>query len=295
MAFTLSDLLQGAYKKLGQYQSYLATAGTTTTTIVGGLAAIDSLKEGTLFVVRDSAGAGAAPEGQFQAISAYTKATGTFAHAAVTVAVASGDTVAIVNNLYPVRTMIELANDALRALGDIVLVDTTTLDSASDKTEYALDTEWKRNIRRVDLQTITTDANDNQWQTIYEREEIPATAGSDGLLVLDQLPADRDIRIWYDTPHPTLTTYSSVVHEKIHPELATWALVVEALSWQWHRGRDEDVAQDLSRASVELNRVKSEFPIDRPKRVPRYLTLPRSGDDSEYTGEVNSVRTYFRW
>lgn len=49
------------------------------------------------FVLRDAGGASAAPQGELQAITAYTTATGVFATAAFTAAVAVGDEILIVN------------------------------------------------------------------------------------------------------------------------------------------------------------------------------------------------------
>lgn len=290
MAYTsgryhLSNLLQDAYKKLGQYQAFPATGGSATTAIVGQLAGELSLKAGALFVVEDSNNS--APEGEYERITGYAKGTGTFTVDSMN-SIGVGDIVAIVNDLFPLHTMVELANDAMRKLGDIVIVDTTTLDSASNKTEYALEIAAKRNLLQVDVQTNTADANDNRWYTLFDVETIPANPGVAGLMILEQLSAGRDLRYWYMDVHPRLNSYDDFIDESIHPELATIALTVAALEWQWARIRNEKIKADLNKWTTELDRALQRWPINRPPRKARMITLPRV-DDTPITGRPNLV------
>ena len=168
MAFTLSNMLQGVYKALGQLRVSTATGGSTTTIVDTkrvGTANDDDFRNGVAFVVRDAGGASAAPEGEFNRISAYVDSTGTFTvDTAYTAAPASGDTYAWANQQYPIYEMIQAMNDGLRLLGDVPLVDTTTLDTAAAQTEYAAAVAWKRRRPyRIDIQGRTGDADDNQW------------------------------------------------------------------------------------------------------------------------------------
>lgn len=292
MAYTsgryhLSNLLQDAYKKLGQYQAYPATGGSATTAIVLQLKNTDfSLEEGALFVVESSDNE--APEGEYQRITGYAKSTGTFTVDTMT-AIGDGDKVAVVNDLFPLHTMVELANDAMRKLGDIVIVDTTTLDTASNKTEYALAIAAKRKLLRVDYQTNTADADDNRWYTLFNVETIPANPGTAGLLILEQLSADRDIRYWYLDVHPRLNTYDDFIDEVINPELASTALTFAALQWQMARLEDEETERKLNYWEVELDRALQKWPIQRPPRKARFITMPRAKERT-YTGKPNLVR-----
>lgn len=292
MAYTsgryhLSNLLQDAYKKLGQYQAYPATGGTTTTAIVLQLKNTDfSLEEGALFVVESSDNE--APEGEYQRITGYAKSTGTFTVDTMT-AIGTGDKVAVVNDLFPLHTMVELANDAMRKLGDIVIVDTTTLDTVSNKTEYALAVAAKRKLLRVDYQTNTADADDNRWYTLFDVETIPANPGTAGLMILKQLSADRDIRYWYLDVHPRLNTYDDFIDEVINPELASTALTFAALQWQMARLEDEETERKLNYWEVELDRALQKWPIQRPPRKARFITMPRAKERT-YTGKPNLVR-----
>src|SRR3990167_10690202 len=148
MAFTLSNLLQSMYKELGQLKLRRATGGGTTTVIdttLLGLLTDETPKDGTMFIVRDAVGASAAPEGEFARISSYVDLTTTFTvDATLTAAVASGDTYGWASSRYPLDMMMQMEKDGLRALGDVPLVDITTLDTAASQTEYDYAVTWKR-------------------------------------------------------------------------------------------------------------------------------------------------------
>ena len=295
MAYTsgryhLTNLLQDAYSNLGQYASYPLTGTPSKTSApVGELAAKDSVKEGTLFCVETTDNE--APEGEYRRITAYAKSStaGTFTVADFSATLTAADTIAVVNDLYPIYTMESLANRAMSKLGDIVIVDTTTLDSASNKTEYALEIAAKRKLLRVDYQTNTADANDNRWYTLFDVETIPANPGVAGLLILEQLDADRDIRYWYMDVHPRLNTYDDFIDEVINPQLASLALTVAALEWQKARLEDEETTQLLNYYREEFRIAKQELPIQRPPRKSRFITMPRK-EKGTYTGVPGLVR-----
>ena len=286
MALNLSQLLQAGYRKLGQIRFYPTTGGSTTTAVVAQLANQKSTKKGVLFVVETSDNA--APEGEYQRITAYAKTSGTFTVDTIT-AIGTGDKVGIANDFYPIHTVVELANDALRALGDLELVDTTTLDSASNQTEYDLPVAWKNGLLQLDIQGKTDDVNDNQWIRIFDVDEYPDVPGSTGNLILPQLPSAHDLRAVYLAKHPRVNTYADVIDEKINPEVATWALVVEMLNWQYERGKNSIIAQSLTSARNELARAKADWPIKRRGKKARIFNLSRT-NDSTYTGEVGLVR-----
>jgi hypothetical protein len=278
MAYTLSNLLQDVYAELGQLTVTTATGGTTTTAVDSkqtGAHSDDDWKNGALFVI---AADNTAPEGEFQRISGYTDSSGTFmVDTAFSVGVANGDTFGFVSDYYPLRTLIELANAGLRALGDIALVDTTTLDTAADTTEYAAALAWKR--RRplmIDYQGRTSASGDNQWVRVYDWEFIPALPNTTGLIIFnEELPEGRDIRIWYVDSHPRVSAYSDVFSETIAPELAAAAAVERALRWQNSRqgGGDPFLMQRWNEAKIELARARVNFPIWTPRRVSKLLKV----------------------
>ena len=119
MAYYLSNLMQDAYRKMGMLNVSIATGGSDTTIVDSKLAAVgkdDAWKESVMFIVRDSSGV--APENEFNRISAYDAASGTFTvDTAFTAAVASGDTYAYTTPEIKLREMIELANASIQSLG----------------------------------------------------------------------------------------------------------------------------------------------------------------------------------
>lgn len=287
MAYVLSDFLSGAYRALGQMEVTTATGGSTTTVIDTKLTDTygdDDLVNGAVFVIRDAGGASAAPEKEYARISAYNATTNTITlDTALSAAVASGDTVGIVKSIYPIRTMIELANDALLSLGTIGLVDTTTLSGVGSQTEYAWAVAWKyKPPSRIDAQAITTDSNDNKWYKVEGWYVVPAAAGSTGLIVFDDNPpANHYLRIWYEATHPRLSAYSDAVNEVIHPELAVALLSEKALNWQNSRnsGSDQFMRELENKWIIKAQDAREMYPLWKPKRQPRPYTLNAPASD----------------
>ena len=286
--YNLTDLIQDAYRELGQLNISTATGGTTVTLVdskqadkAGG---DDAWNDGAIFIIEDGTTAGTAPEGKYAIITAYADSTGTFTFADMGTAPASGDTYGYANNMWPLYMMIEFANDALRSLGDIPLIDTTSTDSAANQTEYTYAIAWTRTPPiKVEIQTRTSDSDDNQWVEIKNWQYRPATAGSTGLLVLDQLPSSRDIAVWYMDRHPRVNSYDDVILKAIHPELAKKALVEKALQWQNRRmmGGDDFLLQTWNDAKAQLLMAKMEYTIWKPKSKSRLLILgPYSEGDN---------------
>jgi len=284
------------YKSLGQMNVTTATGGSGTTAIdtkQAGLHRDDDWKEGALFVIHDAAGAGASPEGKFQRISAYVDSTTTFTiDTTVTDSIAAGDVFGFTSPKYPLQVMVQMANDGLRMLGDVPTMDTTTLDTDSNQTEYAAAVDWKRKRPyRIDIQSKTGDANDNQWVETMDYDWVPAAGGSTGLIVFHFQPvASRDIRVWCRGPHPDLYVYSGVVNETLDPELAILAGTLKALEWRVSRsgGADPFEIQRLNDAKVEFARRTASHSPEKPKRRTKLLVVGSQEDfpDQRYTGTV---------
>lgn len=278
MAYNLSNLLQDVYTELGQLTITNATGGSTTTVLDSkqtGAHSDDDWKNGVLIVISAD---DAAPEGEYQRISAYSDNNGTFTlESALGSAIVSGDTIGFSSDHYPFRTLIELANAGLRSLGDIALVDTTTLDASAGTTEYAASLAWKR--RRplmIDYQGNTGAVGDNQWIRVYDWEMVPALPNATGLIVFnEELPQDRDIRIWYVDSHPRVSVFSDVISETIAPELAVAATVERALRWQNSRqgGGDPFLLARWNDAKIDLARARVNFPIWTPRRISKLMKV----------------------
>ncbi len=283
MTFTLSNLLQAIYTELGQLQVSAATGGTTTTLVdsamIGSGGQDDVWKNAALFILQDTAGA--APQGEFQRISANDDSTGTFTlDTAFSAAPAAGDTYGIASEYYPLRTMIEIINAGLRALGDIPLVDSATLTTAAGQTEYPASLTWKRRPpTRIDIQDQTGDSDDNHWLRLFDWEFVPASPGQTGLIVFGSEPtAGRALRIWYQDSHPRLNDFDDPLSEVIAPDLAVAAGVERALRWQNSRlgGGDPFLLQRWNDAKEELRQARAEYPIWLPGQVAR-LKLAGAG------------------
>lgn len=282
MAYTVSNAIVSALTRIGQLNISKATGGSTTTivdtTIDPENQEDDAYKNGIAVVIRDALGASAAPEEQFNRISAYVADTGTFTvDTAFTIAVASGDTYGYTSPNYNLNDMTRLVNESLQELGDMPNTDTTTLSTLAGDTEYAAAVAWKRRQPyRIDVQGSTSDAQDNQWIPINNWDWVPAGAGSTGLIIFnDHMLASRKIRVWYQDRHPIVNAFSDKINERIDPELMARALVFQIRNWEVERddGGDKTLLQKWNKAKQELNEMKIERPIEKPDRKGRLLIL----------------------
>jgi hypothetical protein len=275
---TLFDVLKNTYLSLGQLEVTTATGGSVSTAIDTKLADKyddDGLLGGTLFVIRDAAGAGAAPQGEAQRISANVQDTQTITvDTNFTAAIATGDTIGIAKNVYPLNTLIELANRALANLGTIQLID-TSITTTVDTDDYALPVALKYKPVRVQI----SDAQLDEYADIPSWYITPAAAGSTGRITFPfELPANRTIKLWYEAEHPRLSTMSDIVSETLHSELVNALLVEKALQWQNDRknGQDTYMLQRLNKASADLEEARRRFAPQKINKI-KYLTGHRSG------------------
>jgi len=280
---TVTNVLQSAYRRLGQLTVTKATGGGTSTVIdtkLSGKAKNDQFKDGTMFVIRDAAGASAAPEGEFNRISAYNNATQTFTvDTAFTGAVASGDTVGFTGPDYPLYMMIELLNDALKQFGSIPYIDTSSLTLATSKTEYDLPTAYRDVCPfRIDVQSRTNDADDNQWVVLRDWQFIPPASNSAGAkLYIPYGPTGHALRLWYQVYHPTVSAYSDIISDALDVELVVLGLAVAAQEWYvaTQSGGDDFAMQKLNDLRAQYTNQLSRTPVARPKKGVKHL--PYSG------------------
>ena len=291
MATTVSTILKDSLVTLGQLRINSATGGTTVTVADSNLGGTDDdFNGGTLIIVRDSAGASAAPEGQFAEVTDYAQSGGTITIAtgdAFTASPVSGDVYGVSNGKdYPHYQMLSFIDSAVKE-HDIPFVDTTSIDTASSKTEYSYPKAAKRQPPyRVDIQIKTTDSDDNQWREISRGrwEYVPASADTVGLIIFrDQLPASRDIRIWYKGAHSGVWDYGDVIYEGLHPNLVMWQTVLNALLWKnAQQPADENVIVRLRKAEDQVFKMTAEHTIYKPPRRSKLLILDRPGISRNY-------------
>lgn len=256
-----------------------ATGGSATTVIDTNRPEEDEpedFEDGTLIVLRDSAGAGAAPEGEFSRIVSYAPGTNTFTVAdTLTAAVASGDRYGVTSNIVHHDEILEMANDALRQLGDVPFMD-TSITTAASQTEYTLPVALKEYApRRISVQGITTDANDNRWIDIDNWDYTFTNAGSTALLILPQLPQDRTVRVMYLGQHPAVNAFSDDISEYIHPVLFR-ASFVERLANRLVGTTQHSVPSTrigYDKAIEEFEKALTKYPINKPSKHSRYTSI----------------------
>ena len=271
MSYILSKLIQDVYGALGQLEIAKATGGTNSLVIDTKLqnrGRDDDWKGGSLIVIKAG---GNSPEGEFERITASDDSAGELTLVnALSAAIESGDTYGLTSEYYPLDAMIEMANAGLRALGDIPLVDTTTLESVQNQNEYAASVAWKRRPPvMIDYQGLGGDATDRNWVRVYDWEFVPALPGQTGVIAFRrEIPAVRDIRVWYVDSHPRVESFDDVISESIVPDLAVCAVVERALRWQNSRlgGADVFLMQQWQDAKLELERARIHHQIWKPKR-----------------------------
>lgn len=291
MAFTVFDVVWRAYSKLGQLTTSKATGPGSTTTLVDSTqarGADDTWKEGALFVIYDAGAAGAAPQGSMRRISAFTASTGTFTvDTAFTTATAAGDVYGFAGEYYPLQQMLQLLNQALEDVGDLDLVDTTTLDTATGDTEYAAAVTWKKaRPTEIAVQGSTADAQDNQWLVVHDWDWVEAAPGSTGLIIFGHYPyASRDIRVRYRGPHPYVIAETDVISETLDRDFVVKALTRMALEWQNTRlaGSDPFLLQRGQAADQAFENAKVEKPVKRRKSPPRLLIVGGPPDEDQFT------------
>jgi len=171
-------------------------------------------------------------------------------------------------------------------------VDTTSLDTASNQTEYTLPTTIPANdLRRVYYQQQTGDANDNQWYELRDWDVIFSDTGSADVLVLPQLTPDRDIRLDYVVPHSALYLSTDQISELIHIDRikyrAAELLFVDQIIGSKSNKGIKDMANYFA---VQADRADLMHPVILPPRNVRVGTYEPVDVGDQRTGEVGKVR-----
>ncbi len=279
MPYTFSKLLTDIYTELGQLRVSRASGGSVSTLMDAALAgnhSEDEWKGGAIFILDAE---DAAPESEFSAVSSFDAANGTFSlTTALSAAVWDGNRYGLASAYYPLETMIELANAALRALGDIPQVDEQTLTTSESQSSYVATLELtRRRPLRIDYLAIPGSSSADPWRTLHDWDFVPAAPGGSALILFaDALPAGRPLRVWYQAAHPVLRAFDDPVAAAIAPELAVAAGTERALRWQAARlGSDTALQSRWQRAQVELESAQRAFPIWKPQRAAKFLSVSK--------------------
>lgn len=304
MANTLAEATYRLARELGIVTEGIATGGSVTTLIdTNDLTQVDDYWNGaSLWVLRDSAEAAAAPEGEFAIVSDFVASTDTLSLRnvaagtgdALTAAAAAGDRYALGKKRYPLHTLISKVNQALIEMGTMPITDTTTIDTASAQTEYSLPIAANMDLREVWLQTITGDANDNRWQPIHNWTIQKSATGTADLLMLPmQYPTTRDVKLVYMDTHPALDDHGDKISEHVHLSRVVMEATVLCLLWRKQKvgAGDPTLNEQLNfylgpevGGLSKVDKVRIRYPIRTPMAHRRFLVVgQRVAEDEFYT------------
>ncbi len=285
---TLSNILRDSLIELGTAHVGKATGGTTVTLVDSALGSTDDdFNGGTVIVTYDDGGAGAAPEGQFARVSDYAQSTGTITILVAdkfTVAPAVSDEYLVSTKRYPHQKMIRHINRALSQVGDIPRVDNTTLTTAAAQTEYDYAVGWKRSPPyKLEIQTKTTDSNDNQYRKISRGkwDYVTAIGGTAAKIITEQLPSGRKLQVTYKGPHPAVQDFDDDIYEGIHEEWLIWETVYRALRERkaGADGLSDWEVQLINEANQERKDQRAIHKIWFPKRDTKLFIVSRARKD----------------
>jgi len=292
------DLFEATYRtavNLGIVTEGVATGGSVTTLADTRILtqAADYWNNGTLWLLRDSAEAAAAPEGEFARVTDYEASTDQLTLGPVsagsgnafTASAAAGDRYAVGKARYPVPLLIQKVNEALVRMGTIPITDTTTITTASSQTEYTMPIAANMDLREIWLQTKTGDTNDNQWEKIEDWDVQRTATGSADLLVIPrQLPVSRSLKLVYLDVHPSLDDASDVISESVHMDRVVMEATLGALIWRQQKvgAGDPSLRDQIGYYRTLLEPTKSTTPIRKPTRD-KLLTLGSYVAEDEFT------------
>jgi len=297
--YTLFDLTYRLARELEILEESTATANGSTTTVVDTYRDEDDdyFNDGTLWLVRDSGGAGAAPEGSFSIVQDYTQSTGLITlRSALSATTGEGDKYAVASKRIPHNVLVQGINNALFDLGTVPYTDTTSITSVSNQTEYTLPLAAKEDLREVWQQVITTDANDNRWMRLPNWYIQQANTGTQAVLVFPYQPLapSYDLKLVYMSSHPELTEYDDQLSEFIPLERVLYPAVMSCLRYYKNRVRGRDatlIDERIAAYEQKAEMAKIRHPIPVPARQGKITFVPEgvSIDTSDAIDKVYLV------
>lgn len=273
MTYTLANLTYMVARQIPNFLFEGTASGGSTNTIVD---AVDRKTEnepddfwnsGTAWILKDSAGASAAPEGEFDTILDFASTTGTITVAnGWTSTTAAGDRYAVAKRKYSQQVLIQSVNKAISDLGKVWVVDSTSCTTASDQTEFTLPVAANQDLRQVWLQLDDDDSDDNRWQMLYNWRVQSTTTGTASLLVFPyQLPSGYVLQLHYVSDHPALYTYSDKLSERV-----PWERIVYRAAWDVMRFKQRSQTPLLVEQINTLAQLASDAETNHPILLPEY-------------------------
>ena len=284
------DLVLGAHDAIGTVSYGVSSSGSTIElkdTAESSAHADDQFRNGTIFFISST---NTSIEQNYRRITAYDASSGQYTFSTLSSAVTTATQYAVATPEFGLTLMERLANDALRALGPLVYSARAIVSSANQRV-YQISTvvaiggsgsfgKYSRPFR-IDIQGRTGSSADNpDWLELYGWHIEPTTAGAGANIVFPRyLPANRDVRVWYEDHHVYTSASTARIDERIHPELAILALVDRAYQYRnsRSRGAQEFDVQRWNDAKRQLAEARVRWPIWRPKRKPEINVI--GGED----------------
>ena len=263
--------------------------GTTTTASIS--APVDSLRSeaanywqyGPFWVLY--ANAGSAPTGEYQNVSSFQGGTVTLA-ATLSATIPSGSRYAIGRRRFPLDVIVQNINSAYQELGDIPLVDDTSLSTTSNTTEYTIPQAARNKLLQVWLQTETTYTNVHGYIQIPHGQWRQETA----TLYLPQLSSDADtIKLVYADQPSMLVAYGDQLSPYVHPKLIVYKAAANVLMWRAER------INDTASANAINQRVNYFLDLDQKAKYSHPIHMPKRQDfgalaNMEFTGGRDGAR-----
>ncbi len=292
MTFTLFDLTYKVAVALGAVLEGTATGGSTTTVVdtVRRLEADGFWTRGTVWILRDAAGGGAAPEREASVVSGFVQSTNTITvETPFTVAVAAGDKYAVAKRRYPLNILTQKINAALDAMGPIPITDYTTIPAiASGQSEYSLPLAAGMDLREV-YYSMVDDPDDHQWIPVLNWSVQESAVGTPDLLILPG-PFYRTggpVKLVYMGLHPQLHLMSDKLSDSVHPDRVTVEAALLVAQWRLQKmgGSDPSLPDTMGRLDRELVTLPENRPILAPAVQSALLIVKRAG--RRYPGDRN--------
>lgn len=291
MAVNLFNLTYLVAVKLGTVLEGIATGGSATTVIDlnDRLEADDYWNRGTVWILRDAAGAGASPEGKYSIVNDFVKATAVITlRDTVTDGVAAGDKYGVGKRRYPLHILIQKINDALRGMGQIPLTD-FTLVSVAGQSEYSLPSpNMGLDLRDVAIQQIQ-DSDDNEWDSLYDWDlQKSPTGTADKIIIRSPIATGKTIRLTYMDYHGTLNIYTDRLNDNVHTDRVVIEAAELCLDWRKAKlgGGDPTVGEAADKMAAKAAEARRDHPIDAPSPTPHLFILGR-GRGRRYPGDQN--------
>ena len=282
--FTLFDLIWKCVVELGTARTGVATGGSSTTLIdTDGLRNVDEdyYEDGTIFILKDQAGAGAAPEKEFGEIKAFSAESDQITlFDALGGDVAAGDTYGVSNRRFPLYLLRQKINNELY-MGGYIPVEDTSLTTA-DTLEYTLPDEVSaRDLRQILVATSATDGEKYHVPVINWEIQYAATGSISKLRLQKPLKAGMELLLRYATPHPELRAASDSLNIKIHPDRVVYQVCADSLRWYRNKTRLKHLDDTIDLLERKAQLAKDRHPIPplpmRQSRVTRITRTLRMG------------------